>query len=59
MVSLENTTKLQRKEIIKKKVFWTIPKNPEELFKGRLCNHNLSFRNEFYKNDMELSKELW
>ena len=22
-------------------------------------NHNLSFRNEFYKNDTELSKELW
>ena len=31
----------------------------EESFKGRLYNHNLSFRNEFYKNDTELSKELW
>ena len=31
----------------------------EESFKGRLCNHNLSFRNKFYKNDRELSKELW
>ena len=31
----------------------------EESFKGRLYNHNLSFRNEFYKNDIELSKELW
>ena len=30
----------------------------EESFKGRLYNHNLSFRNEFYKNDTELSKEL-
>ena len=28
-----------------------------ESFKGRLYNHNLSFRNEFYKNDTELSKE--
>ena len=31
----------------------------QESFKGRLYNHNLSFRNEFYKNDTELSKELW
>ena len=31
----------------------------EESFKGRLYNYNLSFRNEFYKNDTELSKELW
>ena len=31
----------------------------EESFKGRLYNHNLSFRNEFYKSDIELSKELW
>ena len=31
----------------------------EESFKGRLHNHNLSFRNEFYKNDTELSKKLW
>ena len=31
----------------------------EESFKGRLYNHNLSFRNEFYENDTELSKELW
>ena len=31
----------------------------EESFKGRLYNHNLSFRNELYKNDTELSKELW
>ena len=31
----------------------------EESFKGRLYNHNLSFRNEFYKNDTERSKELW
>ena len=31
----------------------------EESFKGRLYNHNLSFRNEFYKNDTELSEELW
>ena len=31
----------------------------EESFKGRLCNHNLFFRNEFYKNDTELSKEVW
>ena len=31
----------------------------EESFKGHLYNHNLSFRNEFYKNDTELSKELW
>ena len=31
----------------------------EESFKGRLYNHNLSFRNEFYKNNTELSKELW
>ena len=31
----------------------------EESFKRRLYNHNLSFRNEFYKNDTELSKELW
>ena len=30
-----------------------------EFFKGRLCNHSLSFRKEFYKNDTELSKELW
>ena len=30
----------------------------EKCFKGRLYNHNLSFRNEFYKNDIELSKEL-
>ena len=25
----------------------------------RLYNHNLSFRNEFYENDTQLSKELW
>ena len=25
----------------------------------RLYNYNLFFRNEFYKNDTELSKELW
>ena len=31
----------------------------EELFKVRLYNYNLSFRNELYKNDTELSKELW
>ena len=31
----------------------------EESFKRRLYNHNLSFRNEFYKSDVELSKELW
>ena len=31
----------------------------EESFKGRPYNHNLSFRNEFHKNDTELSKELW
>ena len=31
----------------------------EESFKGRLYNHNSSFRNEFYKNDTELSKEHW
>ena len=31
----------------------------EEYFEGRLYNHNLSFRKEFYKNDTELSKELW
>ena len=31
----------------------------EESFKGRLYNHNLSFRNKFYKSDIELSKELW
>ena len=32
----------------------------EESFKGSLYNyHNLSFRNEFYKNDTALSKQLW
>ena len=31
----------------------------EESFKGGLYNHNLSFGNEFYKDDTELSKELW
>ena len=31
----------------------------EEPFKGRLYNQNLSFRNEFYKNDTEFFKELW
>ena len=31
----------------------------EESFKGRLYNRNLSFRNEFYNNDAELSKVLW
>ena len=30
----------------------------EESFKGSLYNHNLPFRNEFYENDTELSKEL-
>ena len=30
----------------------------EESFKGRLYNHELSFRNEFYKNNAELFKEL-
>ena len=30
----------------------------EESFKGRLYNHSLSFRNDLYKNDTELSKEL-
>ena len=30
-----------------------------ESFKGRLYNHNLSLRNEFYKNDTEFSMELW
>ena len=38
-----------------KKFFWIA----EESFKGRLYNHNLSFINKFYKNDTELSKELW
>ena len=31
----------------------------EESFNGRLYNHSLSFRNDLYKNDTELSKELW
>ena len=31
----------------------------EESFKGRLYNHNLSLRNEFYINDTKLSKELF
>ena len=31
----------------------------EESLKGCLYNYNLSFRNEFYKNNTELSKELW
>ena len=31
----------------------------EESFKGCLYNRNLSFRNELYKNETELSKELW
>ena len=31
----------------------------QESLKRRLYNHNLSFRNEFYKNDTELSKGLW
>ena len=31
----------------------------EESFKGHQYNRNLSFRNEFYKSDTELSKELW
>ena len=31
----------------------------EESFKGRLYNHDLSFKNEFYKTDTELSKKLW
>ena len=31
----------------------------EESFKRPLYNHNLSFRNGLYKNDTELSKELW
>ena len=43
-------TKLQRK-----KYFGTA----EESFKVHLYNLDLSFKNEFYKNDMELSKELW
>ena len=33
--------------------------NGEESFKGRLYNHNLSFRNKFFKNYTELSKQLW
>ena len=31
----------------------------ETSFKGRLYNHNSSFRNKFYKIETELSKELW
>ena len=31
----------------------------EESFEGRLYNQNLFFRNHFYKNDNEPSKELW
>ena len=31
----------------------------EESSKRRLYNYNLSFRNEFYKNNTELSEELW
>ena len=31
----------------------------EESLKGRLYNLNLSFRNGFYKNGTDLSKELW
>ena len=27
--------------------------------KGSLYNHNVSFRNRFYKNNIDLSKELW
>ena len=42
-------------QIYKDKKYFEIA---EESFKGRLYNHNLSFRNEFYKNDTELSKEL-
>ena len=31
----------------------------EEFFRGRLYNHNLSFRNEFYNSNLGLSKKLW
>ena len=31
----------------------------EESFKGRLYNHNISFRSECYKKNAELSKEHW
>ena len=31
----------------------------EESFKVSLYNHNLPFRNGFYKSDTELSKKLW
>ena len=40
--------------IYKRKYFGIV----EESLKGRLFKHNLSFRNEFYKNDTELSKEV-
>ena len=33
--------------------------NAKESFKACLYNHNLSFRNEFFKKDTELIKELW
>ena len=52
MVSLENIVK--KRNYNEKKYFGIT----EEFVKGRLYNHNLSFRNKFYKNDIELSKEL-
>ena len=43
-------TKLQRKK------YFGIE---EESLKGRIYKHSLSFGNEFYKSDTELSKDLW
>ena len=54
-VVYESTLTCNQKNYKDKKYFGIA----EESFKGRLYNHNLSFRNEFYKNNTELSKELW
>ena len=54
-VVYESTLSSNQPNYKEKKHFWIA----EEPFKGHLYNHNLSFRNEFHKNDTKLSKELW
>ena len=53
-VAYEDTFSSNKQNYKEKKYFG----NAEESFKGCKYNHNLSFRNEFYKNEKELSKEL-
>ena len=54
-VVYESTLSSNQPNYKEKKYFGIAEESP----KGRPYNHNSSFRNDFYKNDTEFSKELW